>query len=133
MYNETTFNLTLLIGLVTGAIIGATIYHLIIYRFTNDVEKQLKKTIKSYENLLLEKVNDSVKEFDLLKSFFVSISNDITREQKDIYESTHDIAEDLNSFFKELQSTQKIRVALENEIVKLKNINNRLTKQLKEK
>ena len=133
MYNETTFNLTLLIGLVTGAIIGATIYHLIIYRFTNDVEKQLKKTIKSYENLLLEKVNDSVKEFDLLKSFFVSISNDITREQKDIYESTHDIVEDLNSFFKELESTQKVRVTLENEIVKLKNINNRLTKQLKEK
>jgi len=133
MYNETTFNLTLLIGLVTGAIIGATIYHLIIYRFTNDVEKQLKKTIKSYENLLLEKVNDSVKEFDLLKSFFVSISNDITREQKDIYQSTHDIAEDLNSFFKELESTQKVRVTLENEIVKLKNINNRLTKQLKEK
>lgn len=133
MYNETTFNLTLLIGLVTGAIIGATIYHLIIYRFTNDVEKQLKKTIKSYENLLLEKVNDSVKEFDLLKSFFVSISNNITREQKDIYESTHDIAEDLNSFFKELESTQKVRVTLENEIVKLKNINNRLTKQLKEK
>lgn len=133
MYNETTFNLTLLIGLVTGAIIGATIYHLIIYRFTNDVEKQLKKTIKSYENLLLEKVNDSVKEFDLLKSFFVSISNDITREQKDIYESTHDIAEDLNSFFKELESTQKVRVTLENEIVKLKNINNRLTKQLKDK
>jgi septal ring factor EnvC (AmiA/AmiB activator) len=93
----------------------------------------LKKTIKSYENLLIEKAKDSVKEFDLLKSFFVSISNDITREQKDIYESTHDIAEDLNSFFKELQSTQKIRVALENEIVKLKNINNRLTKQLKEK
>lgn len=133
MYNEITFNLTLLIGLVTGAIIGATIYHLIIYRFTNDVEKQLKKTIKSYENLLLEKVNDSVKEFDLLKSFFVSISNNITREQKDIYESTHDIAEDLNSFFKELESTQKVRVTLENEIVKLKNINNRLTKQLKEK
>ena len=133
MYNETTFNLTLLIGLVTGAIIGATIYHLIIYRFTNDVEKQLKKTIKSYENLLLEKVNDSVKEFDLLKSSFVSISNDITREQKDIYESTHDIAEDLNSFFKELESTQKVRVTLENEIVKLKNINHRLTKKLQEK
>ncbi len=127
------FNLTLIMGLVAGAIIGAIIYHLIVYRFTNDVEKQLKKTIKNYENLLIEKAKDSVKEFDILKSFFVSISNDITREQKDIYESTHDIAEDLNSFFKELQSTQKIRVALENEIVKLKNINNRLTKQLKEK
>ena len=127
------YSLTLIMGLVAGAIIGAIIYHLIVYRFTNDVEKQLKKTIKSYENLLIEKAKDSVKEFDLLKSFFVSISNDITREQKDIYESTHHIAEDLNSFFKELQSTQKIRVALENEIVKLKNINNRLTKQLKEK
>ena len=127
------YSLTLIMGLVAGAIIGAIIYHLIVYRFTNDVEKQLKKTIKSYENLLIEKAKDSVKEFDLLKSSFVSISNDITREQKDIYESTHDIAEDLNSFFKELQSTQKIRVALENEIVKLKNINNRLTKQLKEK
>ena len=127
------YSLTLIMGLVAGAIIGAIIYHLIVYRFTNDVEKQLKKTIKSYENLLIEKAKDSVKEFDILKSFFVSISNDITREQKDIYESTHDIAEDLNSFFKELQSTQKIRVALENEIVKLKNINNRLTKQLKEK
>lgn len=133
MYNETTFNLTLLVGLFTGAIIGATIYHFIVYRFSNDLEKQLKNTIKSYEDLLLEKAKESLKEFQLLKEYFTSISNDITREQKDIYESTHDIAEDLNTFFKALKETQDKRVLLENEITKLKNINYRLTKQLKEK
>lgn len=133
MYNETTFNLILLMGLFTGAIIGATIYHLIVYRFTSDVQKQLRNTIKSYENLLFEKAKESLREFELLKDYFTSISNDITAEQKDIYESTHDIAEDLNTFFKALKDTQDTRVLLENEITKLKNINYRLTKQLKEK
>ncbi len=133
MLTEPTFMIVFIIGTSVGAIIGATIYHLIVYRFTSDVQKQLKNTIKSYENLLLEKAKESLKEFQLLKEYFTSISNDITTEQKDIYESTHDIAEDLNTFFKALKDTQDTRVLLENEITKLKNINYRLTKQLKEK
>ena len=53
--------------------------------------------------------------------------------QKNIHQLTHIIADDIDTFFRELKSSQEMRVSLENEIIKLKNIINRKNKQNKEK
>ena len=54
-------------------------------------------------------------------------------EQKSIKQSTFTIADNIDTFFRELKESQQIRVSLENEIVKLKNIINRQNRQKKEK
>ncbi len=116
-----------------GAIIGALIYHLIVYRFSKDLENQLEKSIKNYENFVVGKAQDSLKEFEIIKNHFTNISKHIVEEQKSIQQSTYSISDDLATFFKVLKENQEIRVFLENEIVKLKNIVNRHNRQKKEK
>jgi hypothetical protein len=133
MYNETTLLLSGVMLLTLGSIIGALIYHLIIYRFSNDIEKQLDKTIKSYENFVVEKAQDSLKEFEIIRNHFSNISKHIVEEQKSIQRSTYTISDNIDTFFRELKESQQIRVSLENEIVKLKNIINRQNRQKKEK
>ena len=133
MYNETTLLLSGVMLLALWAIIGALIYHLIIYRFSNDIEKQLDKTIKSYENFVVEKAQDSLKEFEIIRNHFSNISKHIVEEQKSIQRSTYTISDNIDTFFRELKESQQIRVSLENEIVKLKNIINRQNRQKKEK
>jgi hypothetical protein len=46
---------------------------------------------------------------------------------------THIIADDIDTFFRELKASQEIKASLENEIIKLKNIINRQNRQKKEK
>jgi gas vesicle protein len=82
MHNETTLLLSGVMLLALGAIIGALIYHLIVHRFSKDLKKQLDKTIKNYENFVLEKAQDSLKEFEVTKNHFTNISNHIIKEQK---------------------------------------------------
>jgi hypothetical protein len=133
MFSEATLLLGGIILFALGAIIGALIYHLIIYRFSNDIEKQLDKTIKSYENFVVEKAQDSLKEFEIIRNHFSNISKHIVEEQKSIQRSTYTISDNIDTFFRELKESQQIRVSLENEIVKLKNIINRQNRQKKEK
>ena len=133
MFSEATLLLGGIILFALGAIIGALIYHLIIYRFSHDNEKQLDKTIKSYENLINKKAQDSLKEFEIIRNHFSNISKHIVEEQKSIQRSTYTISDNIDTFFRELKESQQIRVSLENEIVKLKNIINRQNRQKKEK
>jgi gas vesicle protein len=133
MHNETTLLLSGVMLLALGAIIGALIYHLIVHRFSKDLKKQLDKTIKNYENFVLEKAQDSFKEFEVTKNHFTNISNHIIKEQKNIHQLTHIIADDIDTFFRELKASQEIKASLENEIIKLKNIINRQNRQKKEK
>ena len=53
--NDETILILGIILLGVGAIIGALTYHLIVYRFSNKIEKQLDKSIKNYENFVLKK------------------------------------------------------------------------------
>jgi len=131
MYSEITLISIAIILFSLGAIVGALIYHLIIYKFSNDIEKQLDKSIQNYENFIVRKAQDSLKEFEIIRNHFTNISNHIIKEQKIIHQSTNSISDDLDTFFKELKENQKIRVFLENEIVKLKNIINRQKKKKK--
>ena len=133
MFSEATLLLGGIILFALGAIIGALIYHLIIHKFSNDIEKQLDKTIKSYENFVVEKAQDSLKEFEIIRNHFSNISKHIVEEQKSIQRSTYTISDNIDTFFRELKESQQIRVSLENEIVKLKNIINRQNRQKKEK
>lgn len=133
MFSEVTLLLGGIILFALGAIIGALIYHLIVYRFSKDLEKQLEKSIKSYENFVLEKAQDSLKEFEIVRNHFSNISNHIIKEQKSIQQSTYTISDNIDIFFSELKESQEIRIILEKEIVKLKNIVNRQNRQKKEK
>jgi hypothetical protein len=133
MYNETTLLLSGVMLLTLGSIIGALIYHLIVHRFSTDIEKQLEKSIKSYENFVVGKAQDSLKEFEIIRNHFSNISKHIVEEQKSIQRSTYTISDNIDTFFRELKESQQIRVSLENEIVKLKNIINRQNRQKKEK
>ena len=133
MYNETTLLLSGVMLLTLGSIIGALIYHLIVHRFSTDIEKQLEKSIKSYENFVVGKAQDSLKEFEIIRNHFSNISKHIVEEQKSIQRSTYTISDNIDTFFRKLKESQQIRVSLENEIVKLKNIINRQNRQKKEK
>ena len=131
--NDETIIILGIILLGVGAIIGALTYHLIVYRFSNKIEKQLDKSIKNYENFVVGKVKESLKEFEVTKNHFSNISNHIIKEQKIIQQSTYTISSDIDIFFRELKESQQIRVSLENEIIKLKNIMKRQKKKKKEK
>ena len=133
MFSEVTLLFGGVMLLALGAIIGALIYHFIIYKFSNDIEKQLDKSIKNYENFVVRKAQDSLKEFEIIRNHFTNISNHIIEEQKSIQQSTYSISYDLDTFFKELKENQEIKVFLENEIIKLKNIINWQNRQKKEK
>ncbi len=133
MTNEITLVLigSILLGL--GALVGALIYHLIIFKFSKNLEKVLEKTIKNYEHYVLEKATNSLDEFQSIRNQLNNISTNIIKEQKNIYQSTFSISDNIDTFFRELKATQEIRVSLENEIIKLKNIINRQNRQKKEK
>ena len=131
--NDETIIIHGIILLGVGAIIGALTYHLIVYRFSNKIEKQLDKSIKNYENFVLKKATNTIDRFESITNEVTNISNNIKKEQKSIYQSTCSISEDIDTFFRELKSSQEMRVSLENEIIKLKNIINRKNKQNKEK
>lgn len=133
MYSEITLISIAIMIFALGAIVSALIYHLIIYKFSNDIEKQLDKSIKNYENFVVRKAQDSLKEFEIIRNHFTNISNHIIEEQKSIQQSTYSISYDLDTFFKELKENQEIKVFLENEIIKLKNIINWQNRQKKEK
>ena len=131
--NDETILILGIILLGVGAIIGALTYHLIVYRFSNHLEKEIDKSIKNYENYVLERATNAIDEFQSIRNQLNNISTNIIKEQKSIYQSTCSISEDIDTFFRELKSSQEMRVSLENEIIKLKNIINRKNKQNKEK
>ena len=133
MTNEITLVLigSILLGL--GALVGALIYHLIIFKFSKNLEKVLEKTIKNYEHYVLEKATNSLDEFQSIRNQLNNISTNIIKEQKNIYQSTFSISDNIDTFFRELKASQEMRVSLENEIIKLKNIINRQNRQKKEK
>lgn len=133
MFSEATLLLGGIILFALGAIIGALIYHLIIHKFPNDIEKELEKSIKNYENFVVGKVKESLKEFEIIRNHFSNISKHIVEEQKSIQRSTYTISDNIDTFFRELKESQQIRVSLENEIIKLKNIINRQNRKKKEK
>ncbi len=133
MFSEVTLFSGAIMLFALGSIVGALIYHFIVYRFSKNLEKQLDKTVKSYENFVVKKAQNSLNEFEIIRNQFSNLSDHIINEQKSIKQSTFTIADNIDTFFRELKESQQIRVSLENEIVKLKNIVNRQNRQKKEK
>ena len=82
MYTEITLILIGIILFALGAIIGALIYHLIVYRFSNHLEKEIDKSIKNYENYVLERATNAIDEFQSIRNQLNNISTNIIKEQK---------------------------------------------------
>jgi len=133
MFSEVTLFFGAIMILVLGAIVGALIYHFISHRFSKNLEKEMDKTIKNYENFVLKKAQESLNEFEIIRNQFSNLSSHIIEEQKSIKQSTYNISHNIDIFFSELKESQEIRIILEKEIVKLKNIVNRQNRQKKEK
>ena len=133
MFSEVTLFSGAIMLFALGSIVGALIYHFIVYRFSKNLEKQLDKTVKSYENFVVKKAQNSLNEFEIIRNQFSNLSDHIINEQKSIKQSTFTIADNIDTFFRELRASQEIKVSLENEIIKLKNIINRQNRQKKEK
>ena len=133
MFSEVTLFSGAIMLFALGSIVGALIYHFISHRFSKNLEKEMDKTIKNYENFVLKKAQESLNEFEIIRNQFSNLSDHIINEQKSIKQSTFTIADNIDTIFRELKESQQIRVSLENEIVKLKNIVNRQNRQKKEK
>ena len=82
---------------------------------------------------MLERATNAIDEFQSIRNQLNNIFTNIIKEQKNIYQSTGTISADIAIFSRELKASQEMRVSLENEIIKLKNIINRKNKQNKEK
>ena len=132
MVNETTFVILTLVVFLVGVIMGTIIFYFLRQKFENETHKLLLNQTKKLQELLSSNIIEVNKEFKSYINEFSNISNETLTIQNNIKDSLNLTNNNLAKFHKEIYSAHHIRQSLENEIVKLKNIINRLNKQKKE-
>lgn len=132
MVNETTFVILTLVVFLVGVIMGTIIFHFLRQKFENETHKLLLNQTKKLQELLSSNIIEVNKEFKSYINELSNISNETLTIQNNIKDSLNLTNNNLAKFHKEIYSAHHIRQSLENEIVKLKNIINRLNKQKKE-
>jgi len=132
MVNETTFVILTLVVFLVGVIMGTIIFYFLRQKFENETHKLLLNQTKKLQELLSSNIIEVNKEFKSYINELSNISNETLTIQNNIKDSLNLTNNNLAKFHKEIYSAHHIRQSLENEIVKLKNIINRLNKQKKE-
>lgn len=132
MVNETTFVILTLVVFLVGVIMGTIIFYFLRQKFENETHKLLLNQTKKIQELLSSNIIEVNKEFKSYINELSNISNETLTIQNNIKDSLNLTNNNLAKFHKEIYSAHHIRQSLENEIVKLKNIINRLNKQKKE-
>ncbi len=132
MVNETTFVIVTLVVFLVGVIMGTIIFYFLRQKFENETHKLLLNQTKKLQELLSSNIIEVNKEFKSYINELSNISNETLTIQNNIKDSLNLTNNNLAKFHKEIYSAHHIRQSLENEIVKLKNIINRLNKQKKE-
>lgn len=131
MVNETTFVILTLVVFLVGVIMGTIIFYFLRQKFENETHKLLLNQTKKLQELLSSNIIEVNKEFKSYINELSNISNETLTIQNNIKDSLNLTNNNLAKFHKEIYSAHHIRQSLENEIVKLKNIINRLNKQKK--
>lgn len=132
MVNETTFVIVTLVVFLVGVIMGTIIFYFLRQKFENETHKLLLNQTKKLQELLSSNIIEVNKEFKSYINELSNISSETLSIQNNIKDSLNLTNNNLAKFHKEIYSAHHIRQSLENEIVKLKNIINRLNKQKKE-
>ena len=132
MVNETTFVIVTLVVFLVGVIMGTIIFYFLRQKFENETHRLVLKQTKKLQELLSSNIIEVNKEFKSYINELSNISNETLTIQNNIKDSLNLTNNNLAKFHKEIYSAHHIRQSLENEIVKLKNIINRLNKQKKE-
>lgn len=132
MVNETTFVIVTLVVFLVGVIMGTIIFYFLRQKFENETHKLLLNQTKKLQELLSSNIIEVNNEFKSYINELSNISNETLTIQNNIKDSLNLTNNNLAKFHKEIYSAHHIRQSLENEIVKLKNIINRLNKQKKE-
>lgn len=128
MVNETTFVILTLVVFLVGVIMGTIIFYFLRQKFENETHKLLLNQTKKLQELLSSNIIEVNKEFKSYINELSNISNETLTIQNNIKDSLNLTNNNLAKFHKEIYSAHHIRQSLENEIVKLKNIINRLTR-----
>ena len=84
--------------------------------------------MKNYEYIVLENTDKIIDEFEEFIEISKKLSNDTLKIQNEILNVNLNTKNEFDKFYDEINQAQIIRLRLENEIVKLKNIIKRLNK-----
>lgn len=128
MYSAT----NLIIMFFIGAYAGAQVLYLFRKMFIKDVEKLLVQKSKELQGIVQQSSRESYKEFQNYYDLMQVQAGHTLSMQENILKNHSILAAKIDQLYREVQSAHNVRVTLENEITKLKNIIKRTQNKHKE-
>ncbi|OHE05227.1 hypothetical protein [Sulfurimonas sp. RIFOXYB12_FULL_35_9] len=114
---------------IVGAFFGGFIYQVIRDIFFEKFDTHFQNSLNSYAKFIEEHKKNQLKHLDELKDLAEKNNKAIVQKQIYLYEIINKLDLKIQKFYEYVNTSQQSRIALENEIVKLKNIINRKTKK----
>lgn len=114
---------------IFGAFFGGFIYQVIRDIFFEKLDTHFQNSLNSYAKFIEEHKKNQLKHLDELKVLGENNYEAIAKQQVHLYETINKLDLKIQKFYEYVNTSQQSRIALENEIVKLKNIINRKTKK----
>lgn len=128
MYSAT----SLIIMFFIGTYAGAQILYLFRKIFVKDVEKLLVQKSKELQGIVQQNFTESYKEFQNYHDLMQVQAGHTLSMQENILNNHSILLTKIDQLHREVQSAHNVRVTLENEITKLKNIIKRTQNKNKE-
>jgi hypothetical protein len=128
MYSATSLIIMFFIGTYTGA----QILYLFRKIFVKDVEKLLVQKSKELQGIVQQNFTESYKEFQNYHDLMQVQAGHTLSMQENILNNHSILLTKIDHLHREVQSAHNVRVTLENEITKLKNIIKRTQNKNKE-
>ncbi len=129
MYSQATFMMMQVIVFFVGSIAGAGMLYFIRERFEVGVRELLMEYSAEFQTHLFQNIEVIEEQFITYKKHISNIVNLTSVEQVEIQDNFKALNNLIIEFHNEIQSNHDERLALENEIIKLKNIIKRQNKK----
>lgn len=114
---------------IVGAFFGGFIYQVIRDIFFEKFDTHFQNSLNSYAKFIEEHKKNQLKHLDELKDLAENNNEAIVQKQIYLYEIINKLDLKIQKFYEYVNTSQQSRIALENEIIKLKNIVNRKIKK----